>query len=480
MTRHVDPTEMRPARMNALARLPIFLELHGRRAVVAGSDEGAAWKIELLVAAGAVVQVIAPALSAEVADLFLEGAPTLEHIERAWSADDLDGAAIAIGAFDSQREAAAFAAAARRRKVPVNLIDRPMFCDFQFGAIVNRSPVVVSISTDGIAPVLGQAIRRRLEAMLPAALGRVGTAARAFRDKLPALLPDRNDRRRFWERFAELALGPSHGDDTWLEPLAGEIAAGRTGKGDVFLVGAGPGDPDLLTVKALRILQTADVILYDRLVAAPVLELARREARRIEVGKKGHGAACRQDEINALMVRLAEEGHRVVRLKGGDPAVFGRVGEEVAACEAAGLRAEIVPGITTASAAAAAFGIGLTHRDHANRVQYITGHDRGGRLPPDLDFAALADPRATTVVYMPLRTIGELAGRLVGHGAAPDLPVLLAREVSRPDQTFEATTLSALRIVPPADDGRPTLALIGAVVHSRAVTQRRPVVEAAA
>jgi uroporphyrin-III C-methyltransferase / precorrin-2 dehydrogenase / sirohydrochlorin ferrochelatase len=469
MTRHVNPTEVRPARMNALARLPMFLELHGRRAVVAGADEEAAWKIELLAAAGADVLVVAPVLSVAVAELFGTPGLALTHCDREWNADDLEGAAVAVGSFDSEREAAAFAAAARRRKVPVNVIDKPMFCDFQFGAIVNRSPVVVAVSTDGVAPVLGQAIRRRLEAMLPKALGPIGIAARAFRERLPHILPDRNDRRRFWESFAERALSSTGGADAgWLEPLATDLAARRTEAGQVFLVGAGPGDPELLTMKALRILQTADVILYDRLVSPEILELARREARRIEVGKKGHGPTCKQDDINALIVREALAGHRVVRLKGGDPAVFGRVGEEAAACTAAGLSVEIVPGITTASALAARFGIGLTHRDHSNRVQYITGHDRGGRLPADLHFAALADRRATTVVYMPLKTIGELASRLIAEGAAADTPVLLARDVSRPAEDFVATTLDGVLRSPPADDGRPTIALIGSVVQSRA------------
>jgi uroporphyrin-III C-methyltransferase/precorrin-2 dehydrogenase/sirohydrochlorin ferrochelatase len=464
MSIHQSPKQTRPARLGELAKLPIFMDLVGCRTVVAGGGEAAAWKIELLAAAGADVDVFAPGIAPEVQAL-LDGR-RVRHLARAWGADDLDGAALAVCAVEDAAEGAAFAAAARRRKVPVNVVDRPRLCDFQFGAIVNRSPVVVAINTDGGAPVLGQAIRRRIEALLPASLGGFGTAARGFRERLTSLLPERNARRRFWERAAEAAFADAgEAPGAMLTRIAGEIAGDEASAGGaVFLVGAGPGDPELLTLKALRILQTADVILYDRLVTPAVLELARREAERIEVGKQGHGAACRQDEINALMIAHARAGRRVVRLKGGDPAFFSRAGEEVSACREAGIPVTIVPGVTTASAAAASLNLSLTHRDHANRVQFVTGHDRAGKLPPELELGALADPRATTVVYMPKKTLGELAGRLVAHGLAAETPVLLARNVSRPDESHERSTLGVLAGEPAPADSDPAIAVIGSVV----------------
>lgn len=464
MSIHQPPKHTRPARLGQLAKLPIFMDLVGCRTVVAGGGEAAAWKIELLAAAGADVDVFAAEIAPEVQAL-VDG-QRVRHIARVWSADDLEGAALAVCAVESAADGAAFAAAARRRKVPVNVVDRPRLCDFQFGAIVNRSPVVVAINTDGGAPVLGQAIRRRIEALLPASLGDFGAAARGFRERLTSLLPERNSRRRFWERAAEAAFADAgERPGAMLERIAADIGAdAHSAGGAVFLVGAGPGDPELLTLKALRILQTADVILYDRLVTPAVLELARREAERIEVGKQGHGAACRQEEINALMLEHARAGRRVVRLKGGDPAFFSRAGEEVSACRAAGIPVAIVPGVTTASAAAASLQLSLTHRDHANRVQFVTGHDRAGRLPPELELDTLADPRATTVVYMPKKTLGELARGLLGRGLSEETPVLLARNVSRPNESHERSTLGELAGDPTPTDGDPAIAIIGSVV----------------
>uniref|UniRef100_UPI002C5A5184 uroporphyrinogen-III C-methyltransferase n=1 Tax=Enterovirga sp. TaxID=2026350 RepID=UPI002C5A5184 len=231
---------------------------------------------------------------------------------------------------------------------------------------------------------------------------------------------------------------------------------------EVVIVGAGPGDPELLTLKAMRELQAADVIVHDRLVTPAILELGRREARRVHVGKEGHGAACRQEDISSLLVDLALAGERVVRLKGGDPAIFGRTGEEVAACREAGVPVRIVPGITTASAAAAALGGSLTHRDHARRVEFVTGHDRTGRLPQDLDFAALADPRTTLVVYMARRTAAELAQRLLREGRAPATPAEAMTDVSRPDAAVAPMTLGDLaRSGIPLPEGRPVIVLIG-------------------
>lgn len=467
MTRAISPSHVRPARLAPLASLPVFLSLAGKRVVVAGSAAPVVWKAELMAAAGAQVSVYAPNPDTELDALAAAHGNSITLVRREWAPEDLRGAVVAIGDIVTPREAARFAAAARRYGALVNVIDQPAFCAFQFGAIVNRSPVVIGISTDGAAPVLAQAIRRRVEAVLPPALAAWAAAAKRFRDRLVSLLPGRADRRVFWERFVDEAFAATRdvGRED-LERLAGAVrsdgapASGHAG--EVVLVGAGPGDPDLLTLKAVRALQAAEVILYDRLVPDPVLELGRREAQRIRVGKEGHGPSCRQEDISALLVSLAREGKRVVRLKGGDPAIFARTGEEVAACRRAGIPVRIVPGITAATAAAASLGVSLTHRDHAQRVQFVTGHGRQGALPSDLDLEALVDPRATTVVYMARRTAAELAAKLLVRGVPATMPAIVATNVSRTDEATMETTVGHLaRAVGGCDDTAPTLVLIG-------------------
>jgi len=467
------PRDTRPPRLAALAKLPIFLDLTGRRVVLAGGGEPVVWKAELLAAAGAKVAIYAPDPEAELEALVAAHPDALTLHRRTWAESDLDGAWLGVADEADDAEAARFAAAARARNLLVNVIDNPPHCDFQFCTIVNRSPVVIGISTDGAAPILGQAIRRRIEAILPASLGSWGRTAKVFRDRVKDILPTKAGRRRFWEKFVDVTFISQAQEDEQLaeiERLARETLldkGGRSGIGEVVLVGAGPGDPELLTLKAMRELQSADVIVYDRLVTPAVLELARREARRVHVGKEGHGAACRQEDICALLVDLALEGKRVVRLKGGDPAIFGRSGEEAEACQAAGVPLRIVPGITSASAAAASLGVSLTHRDHAQRVQFVTGHDRHGALPADLDVGALADPRATTVVYMGRRTAARLATELMRRGLAPTTPVIVATNVSRADEGSTRTTLQALAGGEGlAVENAPTLVLIGAALDS--------------
>jgi uroporphyrin-III C-methyltransferase/precorrin-2 dehydrogenase/sirohydrochlorin ferrochelatase len=458
--------------MEPLARLPVFFALAGRRVVLVGGSEGAAWKAELLAAAGAIVDVFAPQPSDEMRNV--AAAPPAGGIllhKRAWSEDDLDGATLAIGAIEDENEAASFAAASRARGVVVNVVDKPAFCDFSFGSIVNRSPLVVGISSDGGAPALTQAIRVRMEALLPNGLQRWAEAAKRWRSAITAASGSISVRRRLWERFARLAL-----DQAGREPrdadldgiLAGaEQQVEEAARGEVVLVGAGPGDPDLLTLKAVRALQAADVILYDNLVSRGVLDYARREAKTMLVGKTGHGPSCRQTDINDLMIKLARQGRRVVRLKGGDPSVFGRAGEEIEACRHAGVPVRVVPGITTATAAAASLGLSLTHRDHAQRLQFVTGHNRAGTLPPDLDLDALADPRATTCLYMGRNTVGTLARRLREHGVAADMPAVCLGNVSRDDESRLWTNLGALA----ADEGAisgdgPVIVLIGRALQA--------------
>ncbi|WP_340117795.1 siroheme synthase CysG [Pelagibius sp. 7325] len=431
------------ARIDPLAVLPVFFSLRNRSAVVVGGSAAAAWKAELLAAAGARIVSVA----------------SLEALRP----DDLAGAALAVADIEGDTGAARFAAAARAAGVPCNVIDKPAFCDFQFGAIVNRSPVVVGISTGGAAPVLGQAIRRRIETLLPDGLAAWAAAAQACRAGLKTLLPSADRRRAFWRSFAELAFTESPSGDTAarLRSLAGGIC--EDAMPGVTLVGAGPGDAGLLTLNAVRALQGADVILFDDLVSDEVLALARREARRMLVGKRGGRISCKQEEINALMVKLARQGKRVVRLKGGDPMIFGRAGEEIAELKAAGIPVTVVPGITAAIGAAARLGVSLTHRDCAQSLQFVTAHSRMGGLPNDIDWQRLADPRSTLMLYMGARTGPVAAAKLVAAGLAPETPAVVMTAVSHPGERIETLTLEALAMRGEIAHEQPVLIGIGQV-----------------
>jgi uroporphyrin-III C-methyltransferase / precorrin-2 dehydrogenase / sirohydrochlorin ferrochelatase len=440
-----SPAEIRSTRMAPLSRLPAFFALDGKRAVVAGGSHAACWKAELLSAAGASVDVFAPAPGGDIVSLAAASPRgTVTVHDRPWTADDFAGAAIAVADCADDNAAARFSAAARAAGVPVNVIDRPDFSDFAFGAIVNRSPLVIGISTDGASPVFGQAIRAKIEALIPKGFAHWADAARNWRPRVHALSLPFRGRRSFWERFTARAVGapndhPSDADlDALLEPTTTQDA------GSVILVGAGPGDPELLTLRAVRALQSADVILFDDLVSPDVLDFARREAKKMLVGKTGHAPSCKQDDINTLMVSLAKAGRRVVRLKGGDPMIFGRAAEEIDACRAAGIAVEVVPGITTAQGAASRLLVSLTRRAEARRVQFITGHGRDGKLPPDIDWTSIADPAATTVVYMPAKTLPDLVANALAAGLDATTPAVAIERATRADERVTATTIADL------------------------------------
>jgi uroporphyrin-III C-methyltransferase/precorrin-2 dehydrogenase/sirohydrochlorin ferrochelatase len=443
------PIEAPPPQMEPLARLPVFFALDGRRVVVAGGAPAAAWKAELLSAAGAAVEVFAEEPCEEL--LALAASPPRGQITihpRGWTSEDFNGAALAIGASEDDTDAESFAADARHAGVPVNVIDKPKFCDFAFGAIVNRSPLVIGISTDGAAPVFGQAIRAKLEALIPRGFTRWADAAQHWRHALKSAGLSFAARRRFWQLFTERAV--THPDTAPRQAdyerfLSDTRAEGTTvERGSVVLVGAGPGDPELLTLRAVRALQSADVILYDDLVAPEVMEFARREAKKMLVGKTGHGPSCKQDDINGMMIALAKAGRRVVRLKSGDPMIFGRAGEEIEACRNAGIPVSVVPGITAAQGAASRLGVSLTQRREARRLQYVTGHGADGRLPHDLDWSSLADPTATTVVYMPVKTLRELAANAIAAGLDPATPAIAVSRATQPDQAEVLSTIAGL------------------------------------
>ncbi len=469
------PESRFPARIAPLATLPLFHKLGGRKVVLAGDSDGALWKAELLAAAGADLQVFAPQRP-EIFAALAENPPagSVTVIPRGWEPEDLAGARFAVADVVTDAEAERFVAAARAAGAVVNVVDKPPYCDVQFGALVNRSPLVVAISTDGAAPVFGQAVRAKIESVLPTGLKGWAEAARDWRPFVQARGLAFAARRAFWERFTRTALeaperAPTDADRdallATLDRIEAEPAAGR-----VTLVGAGPGDPELLTLKAVRALQSADIILYDDLVSEGVLELARREARRMLVGKTGHGPSCKQSDINDLLVKLALQGRHVVRLKSGDPLVFGRATEEIEACEKAGIPVAIVPGVTSAQGAAAELGISLTERSKARRVQFLTGHGADGRLPPDIAWEAIADPAATTILYMPGRTLAEFRDRALAAGLDPATPAVAVKSATRPSSTHVSGTITNLpELLSSLPTQGPVLVMIGRVLRQKSV-----------
>ncbi|MBI0538644.1 uroporphyrinogen-III C-methyltransferase [Roseomonas sp. KE2513] len=426
---------------------PLFLSLRGRAALVVGEGEAAEVKASLLARAGALVQRL----------------PAFDPVAGARLPE---GCAIAIGAGAPDHDLRALADTCMARGVPVNIVDRPSLCSFVMPAIVDRAPVTIAISTGGAAPVLARLVRARIEAVLPPAFGRLAALAGRFKEAVRAALPDLAARRRFLDAAltgpaADLAVAGREAEAEAAFTAALGAAEARP-PGVVHLVGAGPGAADLLTLRALRLLGEADVIVHDRLVGEAVLDLARRDAERIYVGKSRANHCLPQEGINALLVRLAREGKRVVRLKGGDPFVFGRGGEELQACRAAGIACEVVPGVTAALACAAATGIPLTHRDHARAVTLATGHTRDGRL--DLDFTALARPGQTLAIYMGVSTLPALRDGLVAAGLDPRTPAALVEAGGTTNQRFVQGSLDDLVAQAPAwQRGGPVMTLIGHV-----------------
>ena len=476
MTLLRTPSEQPAARMAPLARLPVFFALEGKRVVIAGGSAAAAWKAELMLAAGANVAVFAANPSEELLAAIAapaRGAAALHP--RAWLQADLPGAAMAIGAFEDEAEAGRFASAARDAGVPVNVIDKPAYCDFAFGSVVNRSPLVIGISTDGAAPIFAQAIRAKIEGMLPQGFALWAAAARRWRSVIKASGLTFAGRRKVWQSFTALAIKepnrvPAESD---LAALIGEVEGMGSGAeaGSVVLVGAGPGDPELLTLRAVRALQSADVILFDDLVSREVLDFARREAKKILVGKTGHGPSCKQSEINTMMVSLASQGRRVVRLKGGDPLIFARAAEEIDACKAAGISVEIVPGITAAQGAASRLGVPLTGRGQARRVQFVTGHGKNGALPDDIAWQSVTDPQTTTAIYMPVATLPEFIRNAVAAGLDETTPAVAIANATRPNETCVAAAIGELpRRLAQTPQSGPVLVMLGWVFDGVART----------
>jgi uroporphyrin-III C-methyltransferase/precorrin-2 dehydrogenase/sirohydrochlorin ferrochelatase len=451
---------------------PIFLRLAGEPVLVVGGGEVAARKIDLLLRTSAQVRVVAPELVPGLAELAAAG--EIMHIAAEFRPQYLDGVRLAIAATDKHAINAWVARQAERRNVPVNVVDDRELSRFIVPAIVDRSPVVVAVGSSGDAPVLTRRLRERLESFLPQRLGALARLAGKLRPTIKARIESPARRRRFWENFfdstfaADVLAGREDAADA---ALAGRVVDSfahivRTADnvGEVALVGAGPGDPGLLTLRALRALQNADVILYDRLVSADVLDLARRDAERIYVGKAAGEAPVSQDEINTLLVQLAQQGKRVCRLKGGDPFIFGRGGEELEALAAAGVRFEVVPGVTAAAGCAAYAGIPLTHREHAQSLVFVTGHTKDEDAA--FDWNQLARPAQTVVFYMGLGHLEQILARLRAHGAPESRAAAIVEQGTRAEQRVVTGTLADLaQKAQQAGVQSPALLIVGEVTR---------------
>ena len=448
--------------------LPILLDVRERPCLVVGGGDVAARKVALLLRAGARVTVLAPTLGAAFdGDL---AAGRIVHSAARFQDENLRAYALVVAATDEIAVNQQVAAASKAWNIPVNVVDQPALCSFIFPSIIERPPLIVAVSSGGASPVLARLLRARLESLIPAGYGRLAALAGAFRDRVKARFKP-PERRRFWERvlqgpIAELVLSGRDGEARKaLQEALDDVSLAFAG-GDVALVGAGPGDPDLLTFRALRLMQQADVVVYDRLVSQPVLDLVRLEAVRIYAGKERALHALPQDDINHLLVRLAREGKRVVRLKGGDPFIFGRGGEEIETLAAEGIPFQVVPGITAAAGCASYAGIPLTHRDYSQSVVFVTGHLQDGTM--NLNWAALAQPRQTIVFYMGLLGVDILCRQLATHGLPATTPAALVQQGTTPQQRVLTGTLDTLPdIVRRSDVKAPTLIIVGDVIRLR-------------
>ena len=449
--------------------LPIFFNIAQRPCVVIGGGEVATRKVMMLRKAQGAVTVIAPELNHELQALVANG--EIQTLAASFSAEQLTGACLVIAATDDAVVNEAVSVAARRLNIPVNVVDAPALCTFTMGSIIDRSPVVIAVSSAGNAPVLARHIRSKIETMLPAAYGRIAAIAGEFRDQVKHKFSTTQLRRRFWE---DVLNGPLvervlSGQEQAARDLLSELLAkseSTPSHGEVYLVGGGPGDPDLLTFRALRLMQQCDVCVYDKLVSKEVMELVRRDAELIYVGKSRDQHTLPQEEINLLLARLALEGKRVLRLKGGDPFIFGRGGEEIETLMQHGIPFEVVPGITAANGVSSYAGIPLTHRDYAQACLFITGHLKDGSI--DLDWQAMARPRQTVVIYMGLVGLEQICTQLIAHGVSPEMPAAVIQQgTTHKQRVVESTLASLAHDVAAAGLKPPSLTIIGEVVKLR-------------
>ncbi len=447
--------------------LPIFIKTHGQPCLVIGGGDVALRKIRTLLKAQANVSVVAPQLCEGLRELVVQD--KIQYLQESFTDDDISDFRLVIAATNDEELNKRISRLAQARNIPVNVVDNPELCTFIMPSVIDRAPVQIAISTGGHSPVLARLLRARLETLIPSSYGRLAKLMGEFREKARQKFPDFHDRRHFWESILQgpvaemLFSGQEQAARKQLEETFQRETARKPTIGDVALIGCGPGDPDLLTFRALRLMQQADVILYDRLIPERIIDLARKDAERIYVGKKRSQHTLPQEGINELMVRLAKEGKRVVRLKGGDPFIFGRGGEEIETLAAQGVPFQVVPGITAASGCASYAGIPLTHRNYAQSCIFITGHLKDGSI--DLDWEALARENQTIVIYMGLLGLRMICEQLIAHGLRHSMPAAL---IERGTTSEQKILIGNLETLPDLAEKRkitpPTLIIIGEVV----------------
>ncbi len=447
--------------------LPIFINIRDHNCLVVGGGKVAARKVDLLLHAGACITVVAPELDTELLEKLDQGIFT--YRAETFTPAHLDNIALVIAATNNLLVNQKISDAAKRLRIPVNVVDNPDLCSFIMPSIIDRSPVLIAVSSSGKSPVLARLLRAHLETIIPEAYGRLATYAANFRERVKKHFSHPEKRRLFWEKelqgpFAEMVFaGKDEAAQDYLEhSLSGETD--EIPPGEVYLVGAGPGNPDLLTFRAMRLMQQADVVVYDRLVSPEILNMVRRDAQRIYAGKEHRNHSMSQESINELLVRLAKENKRVLRLKGGDPFIFGRGGEEIETLASFGIPFQVVPGITAASGVAAYAGIPLTHRNYAQSCIFVAGHLKNGSL--DLDWPTLVKPNQTIVIYMGLLGLPVLCRKLVSHGLSDKTPAAIVQQGTTHNQRVLVGSLETLpNLAHSSNLTPPTLIIIGEVVN---------------
>ncbi|MEX1669418.1 siroheme synthase CysG [Zhongshania guokunii] len=448
--------------------LPLFTDLRNKPCLLVGGGQVALRKARLLCKAGAKLRLVAHEILPELATLCLNAGG--ECIRGDYGDHLLDDVFLVIAATDDEELNKRVSEACHGRHIPVNVVDNPDLCSVILPAIIDRSPLIIAVSSGGKSPVLARLMRSRLEASIPATYGRLAHLVGSFRDAVKARFADIDDRRHFWEQtlqgpIAEMVFAGK--DKVASDMLSEAIAKAETSSGgEVYLIGAGPGDPDLMTFKALRLLQRADVVLYDRLVAPAIVDMCRKDAERVYVGKARADHAVPQQDINKLLVKYAKEGKKVARLKGGDPFIFGRGGEEIEELAEEKIPFQVVPGITAASGCASYSGIPLTHRDYAQSVRFVTGHLKDHSL--NLPWAELVHPNQTVVFYMGLVGLPSICEQLIAHGRGADTPIAVIQQGTTPEQKVVVATLATMvdRLVDEPVRA-PTLIIVGEVVSLR-------------
>jgi uroporphyrin-III C-methyltransferase / precorrin-2 dehydrogenase / sirohydrochlorin ferrochelatase len=447
--------------------LPIFIDIRDHNCLVVGGGKVAARKIDLLLHAGASVTVVAPELDTELLEKLDQKIFT--YRAETFITDHLDNIALVIAATNNLLVNQKVSDAAKKLCIPVNVVDNPDLCSFIMPSIIDRSPVLIAVSSSGKSPILARLLRAHLETIIPEAYGRLATYAANFRERVKQHFSHPEKRRLFWEKelqgpFAEMVFS---GKDEAAQDHLEHSLSGETDEiplGEVYLVGAGPGNPDLLTFRAMRLMQQADVVVYDRLVSPEILNMVRRDAQRIYAGKERRNHSMSQESINELLVRLAKENKRVLRLKGGDPFIFGRGGEEIETLASFGIPFQVVPGITAASGVAAYAGIPLTHRNYAQSCIFVAGHLKNGSV--DLDWSTLVKPNQTIVIYMGLLGLPVLCRKLVSHGLSDKTPAAIVQQGTTHNQRVLVGSLETLpNLVQSSNLTPPTLIIIGEVVN---------------